>query len=113
MNNKIIIIGTGGHAKSVIDVIESTNDWEIIGLIGLKNDLNKSLLGYKVLGTDHDLESIRKNLINLKPELKYEIIHGKLSNKQIEHSYERFFNKKSSLLKYYLYILLLQNFSIP
>ena len=45
-----------------------------------------------------DLESIRKNLINLMPELKYEIIHGKLSNKQIEHSYERFFNKKSSLL---------------
>ena len=64
MNNKIIIIGTGGHAKSVIDVIESTNDWEIIGLIGLKNDLNKSLLGYKVLGTDHDLESIRKVCIN-------------------------------------------------
>ena len=64
MNNKLIIIGSGGHAKSVIDVIESTNDWEIIGLIGLKNDLNKSLLGYKVLGTDDDLASIRKVCLN-------------------------------------------------
>ena len=40
-----------------------------------------------------DLENIRKNLLNLMPELKYEVIHGKLTNKEIEDSYERFFTK--------------------
>ena len=64
MKNKIIIIGSGGHAKSVIDVIENSNNWKIIGLIGLKNDLNKKILGYKVIGTDDDLEIIRKDCSN-------------------------------------------------
>ena len=60
MKEKIIIIGSGGHAKSVIDVIESTNSWEIVGLIGLQSDLNKKVLGYEVVGTDDELKSFRK-----------------------------------------------------
>ena len=60
MKEKIIIIGSGGHAKSVIEVIESVDYWEIIGLIGLKSELNKEVLGYKVLGTDEDLKELRK-----------------------------------------------------
>ena len=38
--NKIIIFGCG-HAKAVIDIIESNNEFKIIGLIGKENDLGK------------------------------------------------------------------------
>ena len=30
---KIILIGSGGHALSVVDVIHSNSDWEIVGPI--------------------------------------------------------------------------------
>ncbi len=64
MKKNIIIIGCGGHAKSVIEIIESTNKWNIIGLIGLENELNKKVLDYKVIGTDKDLKEIRESYSN-------------------------------------------------
>ena len=42
MKKYIIIVGCGGHARSVIEVIESTKIWNIIGLIGLENELNQN-----------------------------------------------------------------------
>ncbi len=45
-----------------------------------------------------DLEKIKKNLVNIIPNLVFDIIHGKLSTKEIESSYERFFKRKSNLL---------------
>ena len=45
-----------------------------------------------------DLHNIQKNLNNLIPEQKIEVIHGRLSNKNIEESYNRFFFKKSKIL---------------
>ena len=60
MKKDIIIVGCGGHAKSVIEVIESTKIWNIIGLIGLEDELNQKILGYEVIGTDKDLKNIRK-----------------------------------------------------
>ena len=47
---KIIIVGAGGHAKSVIDIIEELEEWRIIGLIGKEEELGKQVSGYKVLG---------------------------------------------------------------
>ena len=41
MKKKILIVGAGGHAKSVIDVIESTKKYQIIGLID--NDRKKKI----------------------------------------------------------------------
>ena len=64
MKKDIIIIGCGGHARSVIEVIESTKIWNIIGLIGLENELNQKILGYEVIGTDKDLKKIRKTCSN-------------------------------------------------
>ena len=60
MKKDIIIIGCGGHAKSIIEILESSNKWNIIGLIGLEKELNKKVLGYKVIGTDKDLKNLRK-----------------------------------------------------
>ena len=62
MKEKIILIGCGGHARSVIEIIESTNYWAIEGLVGKKEELNKKILGYEIIATDDDLEIIREKI---------------------------------------------------
>ena len=51
---KIIIIGAGGHAKSLINLITSTNEFKILGLIN-NSISNKKILDCPILGTDKDL----------------------------------------------------------
>ncbi len=59
--NKIILIGGGGHCKSCIEVIESTNQYEIAGIIDTVEKVGEKILGYPIIGCDNDLEEIRKN----------------------------------------------------
>ncbi len=59
--NKLLLIGCGGHAKSIIDVVENTKDWKIAGLIGLKKEIGKEIKGYKVIGTDENINSFRNS----------------------------------------------------
>ena len=54
----IIIIGAGGHTKSCIDVIESENKYSIYGIIGLKKEVGKEVMGYQVIGDDSRLSDI-------------------------------------------------------
>lgn len=56
----LILVGCGGHAKSVIELIESTGNWKIHGLIGLQHEVGRKVLGYTVMGTDSDLSNIKK-----------------------------------------------------
>ena len=58
MKEKIVLIGGGGHCHSVIDVIELTNKYEIIGIIDTKENIGKKVLGYEIIGCDDDLETI-------------------------------------------------------
>lgn len=51
----IILIGGGGHCKSVIDVIEVENKYKILGIIDDSNKNKNQVLGYKVIGNDDDL----------------------------------------------------------
>lgn len=51
---KIILIGFGGHAKSVIDSIEISSKYSIIGYTDVKN--KQTYRGYNWLGTDDVLE---------------------------------------------------------
>ena len=57
---KLILVGAGGHAKSIIDIILSTKMWEIAGIVGLESELGKSILDIKVKWTDKDLQRISK-----------------------------------------------------
>ena len=59
---KIVILGCGGHAKAIVDIVESTRQWKIEGLIGLEEEINKSILGYKVIGCDKDRSLSAKEL---------------------------------------------------
>lgn len=55
MNQKnLILIGGGGHCKSVIDVAESAG-YNILGVLDMPEEVGKSVLGYKVIGTDDDI----------------------------------------------------------
>ena len=55
----VLLIGCGGHARSLIELIESSADWWIHGLVGLPEQVGSSLLGYPVLGCDADLPALR------------------------------------------------------
>lgn len=58
---KIILIGAGGHAKSVIDSIEQAGTYEIIGFSEKFKDEGIQYRGYKVICTDDELEEIYKS----------------------------------------------------
>jgi sugar O-acyltransferase (sialic acid O-acetyltransferase NeuD family) len=57
---KLVLIGGGGHCKSVIDVIEEQDKYIIAGIVDLKEKLGTSVSGYKVIATDNDLENLSK-----------------------------------------------------
>ena len=56
----IILIGGGGHCKSVIDVIEQEGRFKIIGIVDKPELLGSNVLGYSVIGNDSDLNSLAK-----------------------------------------------------
>jgi sugar O-acyltransferase (sialic acid O-acetyltransferase NeuD family) len=64
---KILLIGGGGHCKSVIDVIEQEKKYSIAGIIDKKELIGEEVLGYKIIGSDDDLEKLFK-------EYKYALV---------------------------------------
>jgi len=61
---KIIIMGGGGHAKVLIDLIRAAHSYEIIGIIDKKIPKGKKVCGIPVLGDDTELESVLKKGIS-------------------------------------------------
>jgi len=58
--SQILLIGGGGHCKSVIDVIEQEGKFKIAGIIDNNLDIGYGILDYEVIGRDDDLEKLRK-----------------------------------------------------
>ena len=58
MKPKILLIGGGGHCKSLIDVIELEGSFEIAGIIDRKENVGQKLLGYEIIGCDEDLKNL-------------------------------------------------------
>jgi sugar O-acyltransferase (sialic acid O-acetyltransferase NeuD family) len=93
MNKKILLIGGGGHCKSVLDSLLELNEYAEIGIVDKKENLGKSVMGVPVVGCDDDLRylfskgykyafvtigsvgnpSLRIKLSNLLNEIGYEI----------------------------------------
>lgn len=57
----IILIGGGGHCKSVIDSIDRSKEYNIVGILDLPDKVGTEILGVKVIGTDDQLEYYYKN----------------------------------------------------
>lgn len=61
---EIILVGGGGYCKSCIDVIETTREFKIIGIVDTKENLGKEVLGYKISYTDEDIPKLCKKYQN-------------------------------------------------
>ena len=54
MKKPLILVGGGGHCKSVIDVAESAG-YTILGILDRPEEVVKRVLGYEVIGTDDEM----------------------------------------------------------
>ena len=54
MNNNLILVGGGGHCKSVIDVAECAG-YTILGILDRPEEVGKRVLDCEVIGTDDDM----------------------------------------------------------
>jgi len=64
LKEKILLIGGGGHCKSVIDVIEQEDRYTIAGIIDKKELIGQKVFGYEVIASDDELESLHKLYTN-------------------------------------------------
>ena len=66
MNEKVVIIGAGGHAKVIADIVIRSND-ELIGFLD-DNILKETSIikNYKVIGTIKDAKELQQNNSKIK-----------------------------------------------
>lgn len=57
--NKLIIVGSSGHAKVVLDNFERSGTHDILGLLDDFRNVGEETMGYKVLGGLSDLQELR------------------------------------------------------
>ena len=53
-DNNLILVGGGGHCKSVIDVAEKAG-YNIIGILDVIDNIGKRVLGYPIIGSDDNI----------------------------------------------------------
>ena len=58
---KIILIGGGGHCKSIIDTIQSTNEYEIVGILDTKEKVGNYINNIKIISDDSILSDLLNN----------------------------------------------------
>lgn len=58
MGEKLLLIGGGGHCKSVLDTILSMETYSDVAIIDLKENIGKTVLGVPIIGTDDDLANL-------------------------------------------------------
>lgn len=62
----LLIVGSSGHSKVIIDIFEKQNKYDIIGLLDPYRDIGEETLGYKVIGQEEDLPKLFLNNPNCK-----------------------------------------------
>lgn len=55
LEKNLILVGGGGHCKSVIEVAES-NGYTIKGILDVSENVGNEVLGYPIIGTDDQIE---------------------------------------------------------
>jgi len=55
MKPKILLIGSGGHCKVVLDLLLRVKEYEVVGLIDVRKRLGAKVFGTSVIGRDADL----------------------------------------------------------
>jgi sugar O-acyltransferase (sialic acid O-acetyltransferase NeuD family) len=60
-SNNVVIIGSSGHAKVVIDIIEKEDKYVIVGLIDTFKQIGETSYGYPILGSEESLPALVKS----------------------------------------------------
>lgn len=58
MKPELILVGGGGHCRSVIDVIEEAGQFKIAGIVDIKANVGLKVFDYPIIGSDDDLERL-------------------------------------------------------
>jgi sugar O-acyltransferase (sialic acid O-acetyltransferase NeuD family) len=61
----LVIIGSSGHAKVIIDIVEKQNKYNLLGLIESNPNLEKYVLGYRILGDESILSESQYKGVHL------------------------------------------------
>lgn len=54
----IVIVGSSGHAKVIIDILGQEGKYRVVGLIDRFRDVGEETMGYPVLGKEEDLPEL-------------------------------------------------------
>lgn len=60
MNKKLLLLGGGGHCKSVIEASLLSSEYNEIGIIDKSPKLGSEVLGIKIIGKDSDLPNLKE-----------------------------------------------------
>lgn len=55
---KIVLVGSGGHAKTIVDTIERAGYYQIAGFIDCGKIGREVYRGYRIIGHDEDMDAI-------------------------------------------------------
>jgi sugar O-acyltransferase (sialic acid O-acetyltransferase NeuD family) len=55
---KLLMVGSAGHASSVVDIVERMGGWQIAGLLDSQVPAGSSRLGYEVVGRPEDIAAL-------------------------------------------------------
>lgn len=58
MSESILILGAGGHARALIDVVEAEGRYEIAGVVAPQKPFDGEVLGHQWLGNDDSLSAL-------------------------------------------------------
>ena len=61
LKEKVILIGSSGHSKVIIDIFEKEGKYEILGIVDFNRKVGETVLGYSILGADNQLPEIIKS----------------------------------------------------
>ena len=64
MENKLVLLGGGGHCKSVLDSVKSRNAFNEIVIVDPIIEKGALIMGTEVIGTDEELESLKNDGFN-------------------------------------------------
>lgn len=55
---RVVVVGCSGHARVVIDILETEKRCRIVGLLDTYKPVTTRVLGYQILGNDNDLPAL-------------------------------------------------------
>lgn len=58
MSKKLLLVGGGGHCKSVLDTVLNSKQYTDVGIIDMNEPIGSTMFGVPIIGRDSDLTSL-------------------------------------------------------